>query len=123
MDNDARNRIRRAMLAKKATSPKVRGQYKRAVRAARLEQEARQQAEFGPRSARVRSGDAPPPVVPPPKRKSARWILVLAALPILLIFAVGAYALNVDHPCRTGREQDTDGAIAARPASGRRCRH
>ncbi len=72
MDNDARNRIRRAMLAKKATSPKVRGQYKRAVRAARLEQEARQQAEFGPRprasagrphrrpSCRPRSGKARP---------------------------------------------------------------
>jgi LCP family protein required for cell wall assembly len=96
MDNDARKRIRRAMLAKKATSPKVRGQYKRAVRAARLEQEGREQTEFGPRAARVRSGGPLPPVVPPPKRKRpARWVIVLAALPILLIFAVGAYALNV----------------------------
>jgi polyisoprenyl-teichoic acid--peptidoglycan teichoic acid transferase len=96
MDDDARKRIRRAMLAKKATSPKVRGQYKRAVRAARLEQEGREQTELGPRAARVRSGEPLPPVVPPPKRKSrARWVIVLAALPILLIFAVGAYALNV----------------------------
>ena len=53
MDNDARNRIRRAMLAKKATNPRVRGHYKRAVRAARLDQEARQQTEFGPRSAQA----------------------------------------------------------------------
>jgi polyisoprenyl-teichoic acid--peptidoglycan teichoic acid transferase len=96
MDNDARKRIRRAMLAKKATSPKVRGQYKRAVRAARLEQDARAQTEFGPRTARVRPGEPTPPVVPPPKRKSpARWVIVLAALPVLLIFAVGAYALNI----------------------------
>src|SRR6476469_785385 len=96
MDNDARRRIRRAMLAKKATSPKVRGQYKRAVRAARLEEEARQQTEFGPRGARVRQTEPMPPIVPPPKRKSpARWVIALAALPLLLILAVGGYALNV----------------------------
>lgn len=110
MDNDARNRIRRAMLAKKATSPKVRGQYKRAVRAARLEQEAREQTEFGPRSARVRSGGPTPPVVPPPKRKRpARWVIALAALPILLIFAVGAYAINVViHAERAANKIQTD---------------
>lgn len=96
MDNDARKRIRRAMLAKKATSPKVRGQYKRAVRAARLEQEARAQPGLIPPGARMPPGVPAPPIVPPPKRKSpARWVILLAALPILLIFAVGAYALNV----------------------------
>jgi len=96
MDNDARRRIRRAVLAKKAASPKVRGQYKRAVRAARLEQEAREQTEFGPPGARVRLGEPLPPFVPPPRRKSpARWVIALAALPILLIFAVGSYALNI----------------------------
>lgn len=110
MDNDARRRIRRAMLAKKATSPKVRGQYKRAMRAARLEQEARAQTEFGPRGARVRPGEPTPPIVPPPKRKSpARWVIALAALPILLIFAVGAYALNiVIHAERAANKIQTD---------------
>lgn len=96
MDNDARRRIRRAMLAKKATSPKVRGQYKRAVRAARMEEEARQQTEFGPRGARVRQTQPMPPIVPPPKRKSpARWVIALAALPLLLILAVGVFILNI----------------------------
>jgi LCP family protein required for cell wall assembly len=96
MDKDPRRRIRRAMLAKKATSPKLRGQYKRAVRAARLEEEARQQTEFGPRGARVRQTSPMPPIVPPPTRKSpARWAIALAALPLVLILAVGVYALNV----------------------------
>ncbi len=96
MDDDARRRIRRAMLAKQAASPKLRGQYKRAMRAARLEKEAHEQTEFGPRTARVRQPESLPPVVPPPKRKSpARWVIALAALPVLLVLAVGAYALNV----------------------------
>lgn len=98
MGDDARRRIRRAMLAKQAASPKVRGQYKRSLRAKRLEQEARAEGNSGPRQARVRPVSVPetPPVVPPPKRrKTARWILFAAALPILLIAALGAYALNV----------------------------
>lgn len=110
MDNEARRRIRRAMLARKAASPKVRGQYKRAVRAARLEQEAREQTEFGPRRARVRPGEPTPPIVPPPKRKSpARWVIALAAIPLLLIFALGAYALNVIlHAERAANKIQTD---------------
>jgi polyisoprenyl-teichoic acid--peptidoglycan teichoic acid transferase len=97
MDDDARKRIRRAMHARQAASPKLRGQYKRAIRAARLEQEARAQTEFGPRTARVRQTEAMPAIVPPPaKRKSpARWVIALAALPVLLLLGVGAYALNV----------------------------
>ncbi|MGI8689797.1 MAG: LCP family protein [Thermomicrobiales bacterium] len=97
MDDDARKRIRRAMHARQATSPKLRGQYKRAIRAARLEQETKGQPDSGPRTARVRQTEAMPTVVPPPtKRKSpARWVIALAALPILLLLAVGAYALNL----------------------------
>lgn len=96
MDNDGRRRIRRAVLAKKATSPKVRDRYKRAVRAARLEQEARGQTAPLPRSAYAPPGGPTPPIVPPPRRKSpARWVLALAAIPLLLILAVGVSALNV----------------------------
>ena len=97
MGDDARKRIRRAMHARQAASPKLRGQYKRAIRAARLEQEARAQTEFGPRTARVRQTEAMPAIVPPPeKRKSpARWVIILAALPVLLLLGVGAYALNI----------------------------
>lgn len=96
MDDDARRRIRRAMHARQAASPKLRGQYKRAVRAARLEQEAREQGGSGPRTARARNTEAMPPIVPPPRRKSpARWVLALAALPLLLLLGVGAYAINV----------------------------
>jgi len=93
MDNDARKRVRRAMHARQTASPKVRGQYKRAVRAARLEQEAKGQAGLDPR---VRETQAMPAIVPPPRRKGpARWVLALAALPVLLLLGVGAYALNV----------------------------
>ncbi|MCA1666328.1 MAG: LCP family protein [Thermomicrobia bacterium] len=97
MDDDARKRIRRAMQARQATSPKLRGQYKRAIRAARLEQEANARPESGPRTARLRQTEAMPAIVPPPtKRKSpARWVIALAALPILLLLSVGAYALNI----------------------------
>jgi len=97
MDDDARKRIRRAMHARQATSPKLRGQYKRAIRAARLEQEANAQPASGPRTARVRQTEVMPTIVPPPtKRKSpARWVMLLAALPILLLLGVGAYALNI----------------------------
>ncbi len=96
MDNDARKRIRRAMHARQATSPKVRGQYKRAVRAARLEQDVKGQPELGPRTARIQETEAMPVVVPPPRRKGpARWVFFLAALPVLLLLGVGAYALNV----------------------------
>jgi len=97
MDDDARKRIRRAMHARQATSPKLRGQYKRAIRAARLEQEANAQPVSGTRTARVRQTEAMPTIVPPPtKRKSpARWVIALAALPILLLLGVGAYALNI----------------------------
>ncbi len=95
MDNDARKRIRRAMHARQATSPKLRGQYKRAVRAARLEQDVKGQPELGPRTARIQETEAMP-VVPPPRRKGpARWVFFLAALPVLLLLGVGAYALNV----------------------------
>ena len=97
MDDDARKRIRRAMLAKKATSPKVRGQYKRAVRAARLEQEAREQTEFGPRAARVRQTEAAAAIVPPPKRKSPRPLgdRCSPRCRSCSFSRVGAYALNV----------------------------
>lgn len=97
MDDDARKRIRRAMQARQATSPKLRGQYKRAIRAARLEQEANARPESSPRTARLRQTEAMPAIVPPPtKRKSpARWVIALAALPILLLLSVGAYALNI----------------------------
>ncbi len=97
MDDDARRRIRRAMHARQASSPKLRGQYKRAIRAARLEQEARGQTEPGPRTARVRQTEAMPAIVPPPtKRKSpARWVIALGLIPILLLLGIGAYALNI----------------------------
>jgi LCP family protein required for cell wall assembly len=97
MDDDARRRIRRAMHARQASSPKLRGQYKRAIRAARLEQEARGQTEAGPRTARVRQTEAMPAIVPPPtKRKSpARWVIALGLIPILLLLGIGAYALNI----------------------------
>lgn len=97
MDDDARRRIRRAMRAKDAASPKLRGQYKRAVRAARLEEEARQQGGYGPRQARVRQTTPMPPVVPPPGRKkgAARWVLLLGLIPVLLLFAIGAYFINI----------------------------
>ncbi|MDQ2786435.1 MAG: LCP family protein [Chloroflexota bacterium] len=96
MDDDARKRIRRAMHARQATSPKVRGQYKRAIRAARLEQEANARPGSA-RTARARQTEAMPAIVPPPtKRKSpAWWVIALAALPILLLLGVGAYALNL----------------------------
>jgi len=97
MDDDARKRIRRAMHARQATSPRLRGHYKRGIRAARLEQEAQVRTEFGPRTARIRQTEVMPAIVPPPtKRKSpARWVVALAAVPILLLLAVGGYALNI----------------------------
>ncbi|MCA1668997.1 MAG: hypothetical protein LC793_16710 [Thermomicrobia bacterium] len=99
MDDDARKRIRRAMHARQAASPKLRGQYKRAVHAARLEREAGAsgQPASGPRTARIRQTEAMPAIVPPPKKRKgpARWVIVLAALPVLLLFGVGAYALNI----------------------------
>ncbi len=98
MDDDARRRIRRAMHARQAASPKLRGQYKRAIRAARLEKEAREQTgQPAPRPAPTRQTEALPAIVPPPKKRKgpARWVIALAALPVLLLFGVGAYALNV----------------------------
>src|SRR3981081_1720013 len=95
MDDDARRRIRRTRRAKQSASPKVRGQYKRAIHAARLEQEARGQTESGPRQARTRQTQPMLPIVPPPKRRRvAPLVSVSAAVPILILLAIGGYALN-----------------------------
>lgn len=91
MTDEARRRVRKAMLARHATSPRVRGQYKRSIRAARLAQE-QQRAAF----ADTQQHPAALPLVPEPrKRRRTGWILALGLLPILLIGAVGVYAANV----------------------------
>lgn len=81
------------MLAKKAASPKLRGQYRRSVHAQRIRQEA--QSELSPprpvARARVEAANIPPPR----GRKIAPWVFLVALLPILLLGAVGAYALNI----------------------------
>jgi LCP family protein required for cell wall assembly len=91
---DARRRIRRAMLARKAASPKLRGQYRRSVRAQRLRQQALDEATPPQRPvarARVEAANIPPPG----GRRIAPWVFLIALLPVLLLGAVGAYALNV----------------------------
>src|SRR5262245_33348902 len=94
---DVRRRIRRAMLAKKAASPKLRGQYRRSVHAQRIRQEAQEaqgeQAQRPVARARVEAANIPPPG----GRRIAPWVFVIALIPILLLSAVAAYALDVLH--------------------------
>src|SRR5215471_18499392 len=92
---DVRRRIRRAMLAKKAASPKLRGQYRRSVHAQRIRQEAQEaqgeQTQRPVARARVEAANIPPPG----GRRIAPWVFLAAILPLLLLGAVGAYAINV----------------------------
>ena len=76
--DEARKGVRRIIRAKRATNPKVRGRYRRAVRAARLSTET--------------PADATPAAR---RRRVAPWVFFVALLPVLLIAAVGAYAINV----------------------------
>ena len=50
MGDQARRSIRRVMRAKRAISPKVRGQYRRQIHAARLSEEAKPGAVSAPRT-------------------------------------------------------------------------
>jgi len=90
MGDESRRSIRRVLRAKRAISPKVRGQYRRSVHAARLRGEARPPAGTEARPLpRAKAGAASQ------RRKVAPWVFVVALLPILLIAAVGAYAINI----------------------------
>lgn len=125
MVDEAHRRIRRAMLARNAASPKLRGQYKRSVHAARLAQGARD-ALPPPATGGGTSGSPPgmnmppgssvppslssssgtrfgtppgqptPPLVPPPRSRRGIAIVIFAAiLPVLLFTAAARYALTL----------------------------
>ena len=86
MQDEKRRRVRRAFLARNAASPKLRGQYRRAVHAARVEREVR---------------DAPPPLngisplVPPPaKRRGLAVIAAFALVPLLLMGVASVAAMQ-----------------------------
>ncbi len=86
MMNEARRRVRRAFLARNAASPKLRGQYRRAVHAARVERE-------------VRAAPPPPegvsPLAPPPARRRGLAVVVAFALvPLVLLGVVSAAAMQ-----------------------------
>jgi LCP family protein required for cell wall assembly len=89
MGDEGRRPIRRMLRAKRAISPKVRGQYRRSVHAARLRGEA-QPAEGAesPQQSRAK-------VSAVARRRIAPWVFVVALLPILLLATVGAYAINI----------------------------
>lgn len=94
---DVRRRIRRAVIAKHAVSPKLRGQYHRSVHARRIKQEAQGGPPSPPQRpvARARmdaSGDPPPP---PRGRRIAPWVFLAALLPLLLLGVIGAFAINL----------------------------
>ncbi len=91
MGDDARKRVRKAMLARNAASPRLRGQYRRSVRAARIAAEQ----ERVPLAVPI-SGTPPGAPLPPATRpRRAPWILIFALLPLLLIGTAGAYALSI----------------------------
>ena len=93
---DVRRRIRRTMLAKHAASPKLRGQYRRSIRAQRIKQEAQGGPPAPPPRpvARARGDQGAPP--PPPRgRRIAPWVFLVALLPLLLLGAIGALAINL----------------------------
>lgn len=90
MANRSPRRGRRAMLAKHSASPQRRGSYRRSVHAARLARDA----DAG-RDAARRSPTNPSVPPGPPGRRMRRWVVILALLPMLLLVAIGAYALNV----------------------------
>jgi polyisoprenyl-teichoic acid--peptidoglycan teichoic acid transferase len=92
MGDQARRSIRRVMRAKHAISPKVRGQYRRMVHAARLSEEVKPRAGSAPRESRIRSHAR---AASARRRTVAPWVYLVALLPILLIAAVGAYTINV----------------------------
>lgn len=80
------------MLAKRAASPKLRGQYRRSVHAQRI----RQEAQGEPPPQRPATGRTDAAHIPPPSgRKIAPWVFIAALLPMLLIVAVGAYTINI----------------------------
>jgi polyisoprenyl-teichoic acid--peptidoglycan teichoic acid transferase len=92
MGDQARRSIRRVMRAKHAISPKVRGQYRRMVHAARLSEEVKPRAGSAPRESRIRSHAR---AASARRRTVAPWVYLVALLPILLIAAVGVYTINV----------------------------
>ena len=84
---------RRAMLAKHSASPQIRGGYRRAVHAARVAEDA----AGGPGAQPVGrtmfpKGDRR---LQAPQRRIAAWVFAVAALPVLLLAAVGVYAINL----------------------------
>jgi LCP family protein required for cell wall assembly len=90
------------MLAKKAASPKLRGQYRRSVHAQRIRQEAQGEPSQRPVARpRVEAADIPPPR----GRKIAPWVFLAALLPVLLIVAVGAYTINIVRHAETALDK------------------
>lgn len=78
--SDERKRIRRLTVAKRATNPKPRAGNRRAVRIASGADEANADADRGKA---------------PSRRRVAPWVFLVALIPVLLIFAVGAYTINI----------------------------
>jgi LCP family protein required for cell wall assembly len=94
MGDQARRSIRRVMRAKRAISPKVRGQYRRQIHAARLNEEAKPRAASPPEKSPVRSHGRTIGASRQ-RRTVAPWVYLVALLPVLLLTAVGAYTINV----------------------------
>jgi len=122
MVDGVRRRIRRAMLTRHAVSPQVRGQYRRSVHATRITRDAQDTVPLPllsvggfdsnrngatgappgnlPLPPQVLPGSldhVPPPLVPPPgpRRRKLAIVIFAAILPMLLLTAVGAYALKL----------------------------
>ncbi len=118
MVDGVHRRIRRAMLTRSAVSPKVRGKYRRSVHATRIARDAQDTVPLPLSRLRGDMGDAgtppgsaqlpsqappgspdhvPPPLVPPPgpRRRKLAIVVFAAILPVLLLTAVGSYALKL----------------------------
>jgi polyisoprenyl-teichoic acid--peptidoglycan teichoic acid transferase len=94
MGDQARRSIRRVIRAKRAISPKVRGQYRRQIHAARLSEEAKPRAASAPEKSSARSRGRTTGASRQ-RRTVAPWVYLVALLPVLLLTAVGAYTINV----------------------------
>jgi len=94
MSNRPPQRTRHLFPFKKVTSVTSRGQYARSLHAARL----------------AREGDT---AVPQTDQRVARWVFVLAFMPVLLVALVGGYALNLAMHTQRAVQKVSGPSIAA----------
>lgn len=92
MQEKTRRRSHWTMLAHRAVSPRLRGQYHRSLHAARLHREAQ---SLHPPLSVLPPVAVPAPSSAPPSRRSLTILLVAALIPLTLLTTTGVIAINL----------------------------